>query len=88
MEFNYPLTPTTAIGHSNHVGAAGGSNAGYTWITSPGYQYIGYNTSEPIYDVKIRKVANGLVAIKGGMEYVFSNPEALARWLIKQLEGK
>ena len=63
---------------------------GYWWDNHfyPYYQptYITYTTPPAAYDFQIRKVQNGFIVLRSGVEYVFESVEKMNKFLEKELK--
>jgi len=48
--------------------------------------YISYTNVAPYYEIQIRKVNNGFICLKGGVEYVFETVEKMNKFIAKEME--
>jgi hypothetical protein len=90
---NNAITTWTRVGDAVNQGAQvqpasnciqGGIGGGYTYST------VGYCYTYPsnLAELEIRRVSNGIIAKRYGIEYVFKTPKELAAWICKELEVK
>lgn len=70
------------------AGGAGGTINGNTVATNCWSYQPGYYNYTPVYDMTVRKVANGFIVNKSGKEYVFNSTDGIANFIAKEFKEK